>query len=416
MLSDAVGAVTRWSMVAVAVVVTASAFSFINAVPFMIPALEDAHGTPLSETGLLAVMPSLGMVVTLIAWGYVADLVGERIVLILGSTLTAAAGYAASTVDSLVAMGFFLFLGGMAAASCNPACGRLVAGWFPPHQRGLAMGVRQTAQPLGIAMGAFVIPRLAEHGPPAGGLLFPALACAVSAVVAAVFAHDPPRMPRVQARADEVANPYRGTTMLWRIHALSALMVMPQSVTVTFMLIWLHKDQGWSVEAAGTLVTITALLGAISRIAAGHWSDRIGSRMRPIRLIALGTSVTMMLLAFTNEFNSPLAVALMVSVSVVTVMDNGLEATAITEFAGQFWSGRALGVQNTSQRLMTLLGPPMFGVVVGAFGYPLAFALCGLFPLVAVPVVPTGWVAPGLEERAEQYSGRPKAKVVPSYD
>ncbi|OBK15672.1 MFS transporter [Mycobacterium asiaticum] len=401
MSADAVGTATRWSMVAVAVVVTASAFSFINAVPFLIPALEAAHGTPLSETGLLSVMPSLGMVVTLIAWGYVADLIGERIVLTVGSMVTAVAAYAASTVDSLVAMGVLLFLGGMGAASCNPACGRLVAGWFPPEQRGLAMGVRQTAQPLGIAMGAFVIPGLAEHGPPAQGLLFPALACAISAVVGAAVAHDPPRKPRAVARDDELASPYRDTTVLWRIHALSALMVMPQAMTVTFMLVWLHKCQGWSVESAGTLVTITALLGAVTRIAAGRWSDRIGSRMRPIRFIALGTSVTLALLALTNDHYGPLAVVLMVTTSVITVMDNGLEATAITECAGQFWSGRALGVQNTTQRLVTLAGPPMFGMIIGAFGYPTAFVLCALFPLAAVPVVPTGLLAPGLEERAK---------------
>jgi sugar phosphate permease len=368
----------------------------------MIPALEARYGTPLSETGLLSVMPSLGMAVTLIGWGYVVDLIGERIVLTVGSVITAAAAYAASTVNSLVAMGVLLFIGGMGAASCNPACGRLVAGWFPPEQRGLAMGVRQTAQPLGIAMGAFVIPRLAQHGTPAAGLLFPALACAISALVAAGVAHDPPRTPRAQARDDELLSPYRGITVLWRIHALSALMVMPQSMTVTFMLVWLHKDHGWSVESAGTLVSITALLGAVSRIAAGRWSDLIESRMRPIRLIAFGTGAAMMLLAFTNDLYPPLAVALMVTASVVTVMDNGLEATAITEVAGQFWSGRALGVQNTTQRLMTLAGPPMFGAIIGTFGYPAAFALCGLFPLAAVPVVPTALMSPGFEDSGEQ--------------
>ncbi|KZS73179.1 hypothetical protein A4G29_21180 [Mycobacterium kansasii] len=61
----------------------------INAVPFMIPALEAARGTALAEAGLLSAMPSLGMVVTLIAWGYVADRIGERTVLATGSALTA---------------------------------------------------------------------------------------------------------------------------------------------------------------------------------------------------------------------------------------------------------------------------------------------------------------------------------------
>ncbi|QLL09077.1 MFS transporter [Mycobacterium vicinigordonae] len=397
MSSQAIGATTRWSMVAVALVLTASTFSFVYATPFLIPALESSRGTPLSQSGLLAAMPSLGMVVTLIGWGYIADVIGERIVLTVGSSLTAAAAYAASTAHSLVAMGVFLFLGGMAASSCNPACGRLVAGWFPPQQRGLAMSVRQTAQPVGIAMDALVIPGLAEHGSPAGGLLFPALACAVSAVVAAVVAHDPPHKPRARAHPDELASPYRGSAVLWRIHALSALMVMPQSMTVTFMLVWLRCDQGWTKESAGILVAVTAMLGAVSRIAAGRWSDRIGSRMRPIRLIALATSLTMMLLAFTNGHHA-ISVLMMVSVSVITVMDNGLEATAITEFAGQFWSGRALGVQNTGQRLIALAGPPVFGAVIGAFGYPVAFALCALFPLAAVPVVPSGLEIPGLAD------------------
>lgn len=404
MSSDAIGAATRWSMVAVALVVSASAFSFINAVSFLIPALEAARGTPLSQAGLLAVMPGLGMVVTLIAWGCVADLVGDRFVLSAGSALTAAAAYAASTTDSLVTMGAFLFVGGMGAASCNPAGGRLVAGWFPPEHRALAMGARQTAQPLGIAMAALGVTPLAEQGPPARGLLFPALVCAASALIAAAVAHDPPRRSRAVAEAGELVNPYRGNARLWRIHALSALMVMPQAVTVTFMLVWLREDRGWSGKAAVTLVVVTQLLGAISRIVAGLWSDRIGSRMRPIRMVALSTSVAMMLLALTNGLDPPLAVVFMVATSVITVMDNGLEATAITEFAGQFWSGRALGVQNTAQRLMALAGPPVFGALVGTFGYPVAFVLCGLFPLAAVPVVPTDWKPQEPEDGVNQPS------------
>lgn len=416
MAAEPVSATLRWSMVAIALTVTASAFSFINAVPFMIPALEAARGTELAEAGLLSAMPSLGMVVTLIAWGYVADRIGERTVLVIGSALTALSGFAAASVNSLVAMGALLFLGGMAAASCNPACGRLVAGWFPAHQRGLAMGVRQTAQPLGIAMGALMIPRLAEHRPSLG-LLFPASACAVSAVVGALIAHDPPRKPSTTASGAELVNPYRGTTVLWRIHTVSALMVMPQSMTVTFMLVWLTGNHGWSVRAAGALVTTTQLLGALTRIAAGRWSDRVGSRMRPVRIVAVATSLTLLMLSLANQLDSPLAVGFMVLVSVVTVMDNGLEATAITEFAGQFWSGRALGVQNTTQRLMILAVPPAFGAMIMAGGYPLAFALCGLFPLAAAPLVPVGLLAPDVEDREAEHSlGRLPRKAVQARD
>lgn len=96
----------------------------------------------------------------------------------------------------------------------------------------------------------------------------------------------------------------------------------------------------------------------------------------------------------------------MIIVSVFAVLDNGLEATAITEFAGPFWSGRALGIQNTAQRLMAAAGPPLFGVLIGAARYPPAWALCGLFPLLAVPLVPIRLLPPGLETRARPQSVR----------
>jgi len=67
---------------------------------------------------------------------------------------------------------------------------------------------------------------------------------------------------------------------------------------------------------------------------------------------------------------------------------NGLAATAITEYAGPFWSGRALGVQNTAQRVMAAATPPAFGALITAVGYPAAFAICSVFPLLAVPMVP----------------------------
>jgi hypothetical protein len=78
----------------------------------------------------------------------------------------------------------------------------------------------------------------------------------------------------------------------------------------------------------------------------------------------------------------------MVVAAVITVLDNGLASTAVAEIAGPYWSGRALGIQNTTQRLTAGIAPPVFGALIGAVGYPLAFALCGLFPLAALRLVP----------------------------
>jgi MFS family permease len=74
--------------------------------------------------------------------------------------------------------------------------------------------------------------------------------------------------------------------------------------------------------------------------------------------------------------------------SVSTVADNGLAFTAVAERAGAYWSGRALGLQNTAQFLAASAVPPITGLVIGHFGYAAAFALGALFPVLAAPLVP----------------------------
>jgi MFS family permease len=147
-------------------------------------------------------------------------------------------------------------------------------------------------------------------------------------------------------------------------------------------------ERGWSAGSAGLLVTLAQVLGAAGRIAAGRWSDVAGSRLKPIRVIALSAAAAMGLLALTDWLGSPISVAMVILASVITVSDNGLAFTAIAEIAGPFWSGRALGTQNTSQLLTTGIVPPVFGAIITAAGFPLAFALCALFPLLALPLVP----------------------------
>jgi MFS family permease len=169
---------------------------------------------------------------------------------------------------------------------------------------------------------------------------------------------------------------------------VSVLLVVPQCVVWTFTLVWLMSDRGWSAASAGALVTGAQLLGAAGRIAAGRWSDWVGSRLRPVRTIAVAAALSMGLLAITDAFGSPLSVVLIVVASLVTVTDNGLAFTAIAEIAGPFWSGRALGTQNTSQLFTCGVVPPVFGALIAATSYPVAFAVCAVLPLIALPLVP----------------------------
>jgi MFS family permease len=354
---------------------------------------------------------------TLVAWGLFVDRFKERRALIIGLALTAAAGVAAALVGStgaagsvstarLVGLGVFLGVGGMAAASSNVASGRIVVGWFTAERRGLAMGIRQMAQPLGVGIAALTVPVLADRyglGAAlwlAAGLAAIAVACTVVAVI------DPPRPSRDAAhRSGQLRNPYRGSSFLWRVHAVSVLLVVPQFTVWTFMLVWLVADRGWAAGVAGLLVAGTQFLGAAGRIGAGQLSDLVRSRMRPLRWVAIAAALTMGLLALLDQLHSPWAVVIMVLASVITVADNGLAFTAIAEVAGPFWSGRALGAQNTAQFLAASAVAPLVGGLIGLVGYPAAFALVALCPAAAVPLVPGDHRGPRAESRSASAVG-----------
>jgi sugar phosphate permease len=249
------------------------------------------------------------------------------------------------------------------------------------------MGIRQTALPLGIGIAASIVPVTAESQGLRTALLVPAVVCAVAMIAVTVFVVDPPRPSREEAEGlGQLANPYRGSSRLARIHIASVLLVIPQITVWTYMLVWLIDDRHWSTSAAGALFASTQLLGAAARIGVGWWSDRVGSRLGPMRIVAVATLVTMITLGALEE--TGLAVAIMIVATAVTVASNGLAFTAVAELGGPFWSGRAMGVHNTGQYLVAALVPPLVGALLTDQGYAVAFGLVGLFALVAIPVVP----------------------------
>ncbi|HLS77316.1 MAG TPA: MFS transporter [Nocardia sp.] len=380
-----VGTAHRWLMLALGVFAQASSAVFIHGIPFLLPALT-ARGTALPTAGLLVAMPTVGLVCTLIAWGYVVDRIGERKVLVAGPALMCAAGVAAAATSNDIALGALLFLGGLGAASTNGASGRVIVGWFPPDRRGLAMGIRQTAQPLGVGIGALSIPLVADRYGIAAAVLVPALMGGLAALSCLAGIVDPPRPKGSAADRD---NPYRGSATLWRIHGASVLLVVPQGVLWTFALLWLHRDVGWSLPVAGAVVTATQFLGAAGRIGAGAWSDRVGSRLGPLHTVAVAAVISTAALgvaAWTHWWW--IAIPLLFAASVITVSDNGLAFTAVAEIAGPFWSGRGLGMQNTGQNLAMAAIPPVFGALITWGGFPAAFLGAAAIAALAVPLVP----------------------------
>ncbi|MDM7885768.1 MFS transporter [Curtobacterium sp. RHCKG23] len=375
-------------MLGLGVAAQAAGTLVVSAPALLIPHLL-AGGMPFASAGLFAAAPTIGLVLTLIAWGAVTDRVGERVVIAGGLALTTLAVVAAwvSAGDPLL-LGIAFLAAGMTSASTNAASGRVVVGWFPKERRGLAMGIRQMSQPLGVTLAAVTVPVLTETHGIRTALVLPFVLCAVLTVLCAVGITDPPRAPRPEGTTTvRAANPYRTSGFLWRVHAVSVLLVVPQFTLSTYGLVWL-VGLGWSTPTAGLLVGASQFVGAVGRILVGAWSDRAGSRVGPLRLVAVAAAVVMGVLALVDVSHWGAAAVFLVVATSVTVADNGLAYTSVAEAAGPAWSGRALGTQNTGQFLAASAVGPGVGALVGVLGFGASFAIVAALPLLALPIVP----------------------------
>src|SRR4051794_6575366 len=154
----------RWVVLGAGVTAQAAYSALATGVAVLVPDLRAEYGLSLGQVGVLLAAASGGMVLTLIAWGLLTDKVGERAVVALGLSVSGLAFLAASTLPAYAVVFGLVTLAGMAGASVSAASGRAVMGWFAADERGFALGIRQTAVPLGWAIAALALPPIVHAG------------------------------------------------------------------------------------------------------------------------------------------------------------------------------------------------------------------------------------------------------------
>src|SRR4030095_10695631 len=89
------------------------------------------------------------------------DRLGVRLALGLGQLLVGAMMALAGSSSSLAPLLTFLLLCGFGFSVLNLATGKAVVEWFPPRERGMAMGIKQTGLTLGGLVAALALPPIA---------------------------------------------------------------------------------------------------------------------------------------------------------------------------------------------------------------------------------------------------------------
>jgi len=359
----------RWLILAAGTLSATSLSAVQIGISAITPALRTRYGLSLSEIGIVLGATNAGMTLTLLAWGIVSDRIGERRAIVIGLTGSALSLAVAARVNGFPALVAALVATGAFGASVNSASGRAVMHWFAPDERGLALGIRQAAIPIGGFAGAVALPALVS----AGGVHAAFVALAVNAVVWAALAGLVLRERRVDEEiAEQFVSPLRDLRM-WLLCSASAFVLAGQLAIMSFVVLFLHDARGFSTAHAALVLAVVQIGGVVVRIVVGRRSDRERRRVPLFR--RLGAALAVALGAAAALVHGPIVVLVpvLVAAGILGMSWNGLSFTAAAEAAGPRRSGAAIGFQQTVLGLAGIVIPIAFAAVVAGASWQVGF-------------------------------------------
>ncbi len=368
----------RWAVLGAGTAAQTAAAVFGLGLPVMAPALQDEYGLSIGEVGLLLAAPWIGSTVTLLPWGLAADRFGERTALGVGLGSSAILLAVAAHATSFAALLAVLTLVGATSSSVQSASGRAVMQWFTAHERGLALGIRQTSIPLGGLIAALTLPALTKAEGTEAAFLYLAAVSALGAVVGWLVL-------RSGDTGDGIEVHSVGSTLrdrrLWRLCFGSGVYLYAQVAVMGFGVLFLHDQHGLSSQQAAFVFAASQVLAAALRIGAGRWSDVLGSRVVPLRRVGLVSSASMVVTAALAGGPLWLLVPVVVAAGGLGMAWNGLAFTAAAEMAGAARTGAAIGFQQTVLSGIGIVVPLVFAASISHVSWAFAFLLAAAFPL-----------------------------------
>ena len=258
----------------------------VSVVQFGLPAIgveiQNKFGLGPAGFGAVFAAVGLGSAVALIPAGMLVDRFGARPVLLIGAAINLCAYLAASVAPNAALFAAAIFLAGIGSSAVPVAGMSSLLREFPPERRGIALGWRQLAVPMGGAIGAAALPLLAHVGGVRLALIVTAFATASTASVFAWLSAAGGGTAR-RMRLDGALTA-RGMRPLL---VVGLLYVYALGASLTYI-VAAARDDGLGKAEAGALFVVLNLSAAASRLVWGRMADRGGGTRRVRTLIECG--------------------------------------------------------------------------------------------------------------------------------
>ena len=353
----------------------------------LLPYITRDLGLSYTDAGLLVAVFHLSALLANFGSGLMVDVTGRRVLFQVISLLVGAGAlFAFGVSQSLAVLAFLVMLIGVSNNLWHPPAIAYLSGMYPGH-RGYALSIHAIGANLGDTL-----------APLAAGTLLAALtwqdAAAVGAVpvvlialLLAVLLLAKDNRSRAEARGGMSFSEYLlglkrivGNRLVLGLCLMAGFRSMAQNGLLVFLPLFLVNDLKSGPIWMGIAMMAMQMGGLVAAPVAGTWSDRVGRR--PVVLAGL-TVTTVVICAITLIRND---VTLVVAVSVL-----GFALFAVRPVIHSWMmdlvpaeiSGSATSLLFGTQSLLSVMVPPIGGLIADAYGLPAVFYFLAATMLVA---------------------------------
>jgi MFS family permease len=338
--------------------------------------------------------------------GILTDRFGDKAVVFWSGMLMGFALIAAALFQNFAWLVAWLLMYSVGYAAVTPSGCHAIIFFFKKAQRGLAMGVRQCGVPLAGVIASILLPAIASHVGYRGALLAAGVLTLIACWVASALYREPCELQGERASIGEMLAEMLAISrepQLILLTIASMILICSQFVLMAFLTLTLVHRAGYALPVAVGIFTISQLAAIAGRLMWGWVSDHVfgGSRTLPLAVVAVLVALFALAIASIDP-TTPHWLAALIAIGFGFTAEGwlGVAVIGFAEIGGEEHSGSALGVGLTWSLLAAALAPPIFGALVEAQSYEVAWRWLAVLSISAViPALAASSVVVGIFRR-----------------
>jgi predicted MFS family arabinose efflux permease len=369
----------RWVILAVLFAVRLTMPFQFQSVAAVTPLLSGEFGVSLADIGVLIGLYFAPGIALALPGGAIGKRFGDKTTVLAALLLMLTGGLAMALSHAWSAQIAGRLVAGSGGVLLNVLMTKMVADWFAGKEISTAMAIFVTSWPVGVAMSLLVLPVIgAAHGVSAVYLAVAALT--VSGIVLLGLAYRPAASAAATAAVSSRLD--RGATLavaaaglIWGLFNAGFAMIFSFGPT---MLV----ERGWSIQAAGSAISIVLWLGLVSVPLGGFLADRT---RRP-QFILVSASILFAALMIALPRNTAV-IPLVIAIGLLSGLPAGPIMSLPTRVLQPATRAIGMGLFYTVYYAVMMVGPALGGACAKWTGTTASAFDAGAAMVLACPVL-----------------------------